>query len=623
MSLAQNASSEALDARESIMHVRVDANKDRIPDRLGDTVAVAGRVTGGYGELSGANHFSMQDSTAGIHVFWDEFSHVERGDSVHVVGVVEQDNGLTLLQATNVEVVEAERRVPSPIPLTVSAAAGETYEGQFAHVQGRVSLVSSNQGGEYLLLTDRSEESSLLTVFVANRHLPEIPLDRFEQGDDVEVTGVLGQYDFEEPYAEYYQIYPREAADLAVITQESPYLRTALYVLGGGGLIAVIAVVLLRMAVKRRTRQLHESEARFRRLADATSEGIILHDDGEIVDTNTALAQMVGSDQEALVGREVDTLLSEFTCDAELLPLDGVAEAPAEAEIEREDGTTFPVEIEEKTATTEDRVVSVIVMRDISKRKEWETEILLAKQEAEQMAQLKSNLLSNMSHELRTPITSITGYAELLMDELEGPHRDFAARIRKGADRLSQTLQSVLEYSQLEAGTLDVRLQKVPVAEVVRKVVSTHEWKARDKSLSVEMNVCEDCTLRTDRSLTYRIVDNLVTNAIKFTEEGFVRVAVDSVASGIRITVQDTGIGIDPAFRDQLFDPFEQESQGRDRVYEGAGLGLALTKRMVELLRGRIEVRSTKDEGSTFIVELPSIEEVEPEMEVGAEGQIE
>lgn len=610
--LSQESPSEELQEndRVPITRIRVDADKNAIPDRIGDTVAVEGRVTGGFGKLSEASHFSIQDSTAGIHVEVAGTTRVERGDSVHVAGVVDQDNGLTTLNALDVEAVEADSLVPPPVPLTVSAAAGEPYEGQLVQVRAQVSRKGSNQGGNYLMLTDRGENgaSSILTVFVANRHLARIPLDRFEAGDEIEVTGVLGQFDFEAPYTEYYQIFPREASDLVSLEEDSG-LQVGLFILGGLGGLALIAVLVLRAAVKRRTKQLNESRARFRRLAEATSEGIIIHDDGKIIDTNTALAELVGSDREALIGREVDTLLSAVTSSPEQVSLNGTTDAPAEAEIDLEDGTTIPVEFEEKTVTTGDRRVSVVVLRDISKRKEWETEILLAKEEAEQMAQLKSNLLNNMSHELRTPITSITGYAELLMDELDGRYRKFALRIRKGAERLSGTLQSVLELAQIESNTLDVRIQEVSVAEVVQKAVGTHEWKAHDKSLSLELDVCEDCVLRTDRSLLYRIVNNLVHNAIKFTEEGHVRVSLERAGRGIRIAVKDTGIGIDPGFRAQLFDPFEQESQGRARAYEGAGLGLALTKRMVDLLGGSIEVESTKREGSTFVVELPSLEE--------------
>lgn len=596
--------------RVSIARVRVDADNDWSPDRIGDTVAVAGRVTAGSGTLADPNYFAVQDSTAGIHVSSMERSRVARGDSVHVSGVVGQDNGLTVLRALEVKLIEADSRVPPPMPLTVSAAAAETYEGRLVRIRGQVSSKGSNEGGEYLLLTNQegSGTSSVLTVFAANRLLPQINLDRFEAGDGVKVTGVLGQYDYEAPYTEYYQIYPREAGDLAPLDQGSADLRLSLYIFGGVGLLAVIVVLVLRAAVKRRTRQLNESRARFRRLAEATSEGIIIHDDGEIVDANTALAEMMGIDREELLGREVSTILSRATRSHGQVSLNGASEAPAEAEIEREDGTTIPVEIEETAVTTEDRRVSVAVLRDISKRKEWKTEILLAKEKAEQMAQLKSNLLNNMSHELRTPVTSITGYAELLMDELEEPHRKFAIRIRKGAERLSETLQSVLELAQIESDTLDVHVREVPVAEVVQKAVGTHEWEAHEKSLSVELDVCEDCRLWTDRSLLYRIVNNLLHNAIKFTEEGHVRVALKRTESGVRITVQDTGIGIDPAFRSQLFDPFEQESGGRARAYEGSGLGLALTKRMVDLLEGTIEVESTKQEGSTFIVELPSLE---------------
>lgn len=602
---------------EPIADVRIDEDGDRVPDRMGDTVTVAGRVTAGQGRLTVPvpEIAAIQDSTAGIHVLLPGGSGVERGDgveqgdSVRIRGVVDQAYGLTRLQGLDYQVLDAPPRVPRPLPLTVPSAVGERHEGRFARVEGHVLSKGSNDGGDFLILTDeRKDTSPQLTVFVANRHEGRVQFDAFEEGDKIEVTGVLDQHDFEAPYTDYYQIEPRTQADLVQVGGVPAYLQTILLVLAGGGLIAVVAVFVLRNAVRRRTQELAQSRARFQRLAEATLEGIALHEaDGKIIDANMALADMVGTDRDELIERNVAEVLPETTVDT-AQDVNGNAEVPTEAEIVQKDGGTIPVEIEEREVTVGDETVHVRAVRDISKRKEWEDEILLAKQEAEQMAELKSNLLNNMSHEFRTPITNITGYAELIMDEASGPPEKFAAQIRKSGKRLSETLQSVLDLAQIEAGTLDVLVREVAVANVVREVVDQHDQKIDEEVLTVEVDVTDDFTLKTDRTLLYRIFNNLIHNAIKFTEEGAIGVEVNSLDAGLQIIVWDTGVGIAPEFQPHLFDPFKQESEGIDREYEGTGLGLSLTKRIVDILGGTIEVESTKEEGSVFTIELPSLD---------------
>jgi PAS domain S-box-containing protein len=609
---------------ESIADVRRDADGDMRPDRTGDTVAVAGRVTAARGRLAVpmTDLIALQDSTAGIHALLPNGPTLQRGDSVRVRGVIDQAYGLTQLQGLDYRVVDGPSQLPPPLPLTVTAAAAERYEGQLVQVRARLVATGSNEGGDFLQLVDRDGETSAqLTVFVANRHMGRFQLDRFGEGDEVTVTGVLGQHDFNAPYTSYYQIEPRTRDDLVLSGGLSPYVRTALYVLGGGGLIAVVAALVLRTAVRRRTQELAESRARFQRLAEVTTEGIALHEaDGKIIDANAALADMMGVDREDLLGRNVAEVLPDGdTADAQDTSSD--AGGATEAELVHENGQTTPVEIEDRTATAGGETVHVCAVRDITKRKEWEREILRAKEEAEQMSTLKSNLLSNMSHELRTPITNITGYAELIMEEADDPHQTFASHICESGKRLSETLQSVLDMAQIEAGTISVSVQEVTVAEVVQEVLNWHDPKI-DAAITVDVDVPETCTLRTDRSLLYRILNNLIQNAIKFTDEGRVAVETTSTDSGIRMVVQDTGVGIAPAFRPDLFEPFKQESEGWTREFEGTGLGLTLTKHMVQLLEGSITVESTKGEGSVFTVDLPDIREM-PASRVGGGASVE
>lgn len=608
---ARTERGDSVDVAEAtpIADVRRDSDKDFVPDHIGDTVTVRGRTSVQHGVLPDTGLVYMQDETSGIAVRLRGSPAVQRGDSLRVTGVVRHQYGLTRLQALDHDQIETESRVPAAVPLTVTTANEEAYEGQLIQVRGQVVANRTNDGGRYLLLQDQAEGASeRLAVFVPTRRQLAIQLDGYEVGDEVTVTGILGQHDYSAPYDEYYQVLPRDARDVSKSGIISPYYQTLIIILITGGLLAVIVVFTLRAAVRRRTQQLAESRARFRRLAEATFEGIIIHEEGKILDVNRALTDMIGYDRDDLVGQDVLDVLSASTQDLVQDTVGPSPDEPYEAVMVRRDGSTFPAEIEEKEVDLPDRSVRVAAIRNVTERKKWETEILRAKEEAEQMAQLKSSLLNNMSHELRTPITSIIGYAELIMDEPKADHGGFATRIRQSGKRLSRTLQSVLEMAQIESGTLDVQPYDVEVGPLVREVVEEHRPMREGEAFFLEVRVADPVdTLYTDRALVYRALGNLVHNAVKFTEEGTIQVEVEPAEPGVQISVRDPGMGIDPDFRDDLFHPFKQESDGRGRTHEGTGLGLTLAKRMVELLGGTVEVESVKGEGSTFVIELPPI----------------
>jgi len=597
------------DGLPTIATIRRDADEDAVPDRIGDTVMVAGRVTSPKGVHPVENLIFVQDPSAGIAVRAPDETEVRVGDSLHVRGVIRHRYGLTQIDALSADSVEVDRTVPAPLPVTVSTVQREAFEGRLVRLRARVVRTGMNDGGQYLILADPADDATArIAAFVPGHRLNQYDLDRFDPGTEIAIAGPLSQYDYSEPYTEYYQLLPRSPDDLNTTGVLSPYYMTGIVLIVGAALLAVILVLTLRGAVKRRTKQLAESRARFRRLAEATFEGIIIHEEGEIIDVNRALIEMTGYEREELVGRDFLNVLSESTRDLVRETVRPNPLEPYEAVMVRKDGSTFPVEVEEKKVDVPDQRICVTAIRDVTERKKWETEILLAKEEAEEMAQLKSSLLNNMSHELRTPITSILGYAELIVNEPDGDHERFAARIRQSGKRLSRTLRSVLDMAQIESGTLEIEPNEVNVEALVRAVIEEHRPMLDEKNLALSVESgAPGVSLYTDPDLVYRILGNLLHNAVKFTEEGHIAITVESIDAGIQVSIADSGIGIDPDFRDTLFEPFTQESDGRTRAYEGTGLGLALTQRMIDRLGGRIEVQSVKDEGSTFVVQLPPL----------------
>jgi PAS domain S-box-containing protein len=239
-----------------------------------------------------------------------------------------------------------------------------------------------------------------------------------------------------------------------------------------------------------------------------------------------------------------------------------------------------------------------------------EEELKKAMEQAEEANRMKSVFLANMSHEIRTPLTAILGFAELIQRMSEGRVEDFADRIAKGGKRLSETLDSVLTLARLEAGRIDIITEPIPIASELRDLVELHRNAAKKKGLSFTVSIergAEDIALDLDRGAFNSVIQNLVSNAIKFADQGFVEVALrlDERERIARISVEDSGIGIAEEAQETIFEPFTQESSGRARTHEGAGLGLSIARQLVEKMNGTIILRSEKGRGSRFEVSFP------------------
>src|SRR5690606_6145451 len=229
------------------------------------------------------------------------------------------------------------------------------------------------------------------------------------------------------------------------------------------------------------------------------------------------------------------------------------------------------------------RIVLYNSGQDVTEHKRFEGELIAAREEAEEMARLKSAFLANMSHEIRTPLTGILGYAGLLAEEVEGEHREFVQFIERSGRRLLDTLNSVLELARLEANGVEPDLEVLDVRAEAEHAVRLLTPLAEQRGLAFTLHAPDDdARARLDRTCFGRILTNLIGNAIKLTDEGRVDVEVVVEPADVVLRVRDSGVGIDPAFLPYLFDEFRQETAGQDRSHEGSGLGLAITKRLVE-----------------------------------------
>lgn len=247
------------------------------------------------------------------------------------------------------------------------------------------------------------------------------------------------------------------------------------------------------------------------------------------------------------------------------------------------------------------------IIQDITERKNAEKEIIKAKEKAEEASRVKTNFLASMSHELRTPLHGILGFTELLQKELsDSKYADWFSLLHISGKRLSETLDLILQFAKLEAEKVEPHLGEIDIAPLVQEVLSMMTPFADQKKIYLASRIKNPgIKIKTDERLVREILTNLVNNAIKFTRTGSVTVE-SSVGSGkLMIRVKDTGIGIARNKLDEIFQEFRQESEGHGRNFEGVGLGLTITKRFVELLKGTIAVESEPGVGSVFTVNIP------------------
>ena len=374
-------------------------------------------------------------------------------------------------------------------------------------------------------------------------------------------------------------------------------------------------------------------------ISTITDSLLLINPSGKVVFANKSALRLLKFEEGALTGQDLSSILVETNEQA--ARGGGIVEqlgqksflADYEIFLGAQDGQKIPVSISASILREEDGTVLgyVFVARDITNRKQAEEVLRLAKKKAEVASRAKSDFLANMSHELRTPLNHIIGFTELVVDknfgDLNATQEEYLNDALQSSKHLLSLINDILDLSKVEAGKLELEPSHLDLKLLLENSLVMVKEKALKHGIKLSLEVKDAPeTITADERKLKQILYNLLSNAVKFTPDGgevhlLADLSDDSSLTGaatapafynapgefIRISVTDTGIGVDPKDLERIFNPFEQVEKSRSRKYQGTGLGLSLTKRFVELHGGTIWAESKgAGKGGTFRLVIPN-----------------
>ena len=383
-----------------------------------------------------------------------------------------------------------------------------------------------------------------------------------------------------------------------------------------------------------------ESEKRMRAITDSAHDAILMMDTrGKISYWNPAAERILGYTSEEAIGKNLyrfimhSQYLNENNDAFSILQQsesEGAAGKTLDLKARRKDKKKISIQLSLSTVHLSSGWFTVGILRDVTEQKMNVLELIKAKEVAEEATGAKSEFLANMSHEIRTPMNAIIGFSGLLKkSDLLPKQLDYINKIDHSANSLLGIINDILDFSKIEAGKLELETVDFRLDDVINNIVSMVSEKAAEKNIELLNNITNDvpCALIGDPLRVGQILINLVNNAVKFTDKGYILIKTELVSKDdsrckIKISVKDTGIGMTEEQKNKLFSAFSQADSSVTRRFGGTGLGLTISKQLVEMMNGEVYVESEFGVGSTFvfIVECGMQEKYEKSQIVEVEG---
>lgn len=360
-------------------------------------------------------------------------------------------------------------------------------------------------------------------------------------------------------------------------------------------------------------RKIRENERNFRSIFQGSDVPILVEsrDDGRIIDLNEACAQLHGQTVENMIGSHVYDMIPDWHLEDAKKGFELYQKGKLDlldSYILTADKKSIPVQISVAPIAFNDEPAHLIFYQDISIRKETEKKLQEAKELAEKSAEFKSLFLANMSHEIRTPLNALVGFADLLEStSINKEQKEYINIIQKSGEDLLVIINDILDLSKIEAGKMKIRPRNFSLESTLEKIIKLHQHRASVKGLELSLEVENNVPLyvNADDTRISQILNNLINNAIKFTENGNIKVKVKLDNGFTQFSVIDSGIGLSETDLNDIFENFSQVDSGIQRKHHGTGLGLSIVKQLVELMDGEIHVNSEVNVGSTFSFKIP------------------
>lgn len=342
-----------------------------------------------------------------------------------------------------------------------------------------------------------------------------------------------------------------------------------------------------------------EAESRFRTLANATNEGVVLYENGHIVDCNENITTMLGYTRTELLAKNIEQL---FVQTDRVLVLDLLGHndgIPYELKCETRDGSNFPVELVKRKLPLEDRNIYVFAMRDIS--------------ELKYMSEIKDQFISTVSHELRTPITSIHASLGLALGGVVGemPQKlhQLITIAHQNSERLNLLINDLLDIQKLDVGKLHFNCETLNLVEILKQCIDLNTVYFDEHHVKVVLQDSgTDIFIHVDRDRFIQVLTNILSNAAKFSPpHSHVSIFLERSGTLVQIHIHDQGPGIPEEFKEKMFQRFSQADASNTRTHGGSGLGLYISKQILHEMKSDINFTSQAGEGTTFTVTLPVV----------------